>query len=97
MADPFLYLGVDVGGTFTKAALTDPAGRILSKQQLSSRGFSRKPVFFGCLDEVLGSLCRQAGCRRRDVRAVGVGVPGPVDFDRGLVLRPLQVPVDLGP
>jgi len=86
MADPFLYLGVDVGGTFTKAALTDPAGRILSKQQIPSRGFSRKPVFFGCLDEALGFLCRQAGCRRRDVRAVGVGVPGPVDFDRGLVL-----------
>jgi len=86
MADPSFYIGVDVGGTFTKAALTNSAGRILSQEKISSRGFSRKAYFAARLDAVLEALCGQAGCRRRDVRAVGIGVPGPVDFNHGRVL-----------
>ncbi len=86
MADPSLYLGVDVGGTFTKTALIGPAGRILSKEVISSRGFSRKPVFAARLNGAVERLCARAGRRRKDLVAAGVGVPGPVDFGRGLVL-----------
>jgi len=86
MADPSLYLGADVGGTFTKIVLIDHDGRVLSKETISSRGFSRKPVFAARLEEAVGRLCERAGRRRRDLIAVGVGVPGPVDFGRGLVM-----------
>lgn len=86
MTDSFLYLGVDVGGTFTKTALVDSAGRILSKETISSRGFSRKPVFAARLNGAVDRLCERAGRRRKSLIAVGVGVPGPVDFGRGLVL-----------
>jgi glucokinase len=81
-----LYLGVDVGGTFTKTVLTASGGRILSQEKISSRGFSHKRRFADGLDAVLDVLCQRAGRRRRDLRAVGIGVPGPVDFGRGLVL-----------
>jgi len=86
MPNPFLYLGVDVGGTFTKTALIDPAGRVLSKEVISSRGFSRKSVLAARLNGAVELLCQRAGRRRKDLVAAGVGVPGPVDFGRGLVL-----------
>ncbi len=85
MPNPFLYLGVDVGGTFTKTALIDPAGRVLSKEVISSRGFSRKSVLAARLNGAVELLCQRAGRRRKDLVAAGVGVPGPVDFGRGLV------------
>jgi len=86
MSDPSLYLGVDVGGTFTKIALIGPAGRVLSRETISSRGFRRKPVFADRLEAALERLCERAGRRRSGLVAAGVGVPGPVDFGRGLVL-----------
>ncbi|MGE5280439.1 MAG: ROK family protein [Deltaproteobacteria bacterium] len=86
MTQSAVYAGVDVGGTFTKAALLGPGGRILAQDRITSRGFSRRPYFAARIQAVLSALSDRARCRLRDIIAAGVGVPGPVDFGRGVVL-----------
>jgi glucokinase len=81
-----LYFGVDVGGTFTKTALVDAWGRLILKSKIASHGFSNKSFFAKSLKDNLLSLLGQARSGATNVKGVGIGLPGPVDFDKGVVL-----------
>jgi len=80
------YIGVDVGGTFTKAALVDHKGRVLSKAQVSSRGFSNRRYFADTLRNISLRLAVLARVSFGEISAMGIGLPGPVDTDRGIIL-----------
>ncbi|MDD5020093.1 MAG: ROK family protein [Candidatus Omnitrophica bacterium] len=80
------YFGVDVGGTFTKAALVDAAGKILSRIQVSSAGFNNKAYFAETLYRAVLRLALEARIPLRSVRGMGIGLPGPVDAQRGIIL-----------
>jgi glucokinase len=84
--NPSYFLGFDVGGSFTKAVLIHVSGRPLQKETLSSTGFERKSYFAKSLKEVAGNLLLKEGVSASRLKGVGLGLPGPVDFDRGLVL-----------
>ncbi|HQP91772.1 MAG TPA: ROK family protein, partial [Candidatus Omnitrophota bacterium] len=81
-----LFFGVDVGGTFTKIALVDSKGRLIAKSKISSDGFSNKGFFARTLKAAFVSMLAANKLTFRHVKAIGVGLPGPVDFDKGLVL-----------
>ena len=80
------FLGIDVGGTFTKAALVNENGRLLVKQQISSKNFSDKAFFAHQIRSIFSSLVKIQKIRSSDVKAIGIGLPGPVDSKRGVVL-----------
>lgn len=81
-----LFFGVDVGGTFTKAALVDGRSRLIAKARFSSEGFSDKSFFAKTLKSNLGDILARCGFSFANVGGLGIGVPGPVDFNRGIVL-----------
>ncbi len=81
-----LYFGVDVGGTFTKIALVDAKGRLIAKSRVSSAGFSDKVFFVKTLRSAIYSILSDSKFSYRQVDGIGVGLPGPVDFKRGVVL-----------
>ncbi len=84
--EKIFYFGADIGGTFTKIAVIDKNCRIVAKAVISSRGFCDKRLFVGKLRAGLDKLLSQSGAKRGQIKAGGIGLPGPVDFDRGLVL-----------
>ena len=86
------YFGIDVGGTFTKAALIDRTGKILARTQIPSSNFSDKNHFGRVLRQTVLYLASEAGGRMSDIRGGCVGVPGPVDSDRGVVLSLTNIP-----
>lgn len=82
-----MYIGIDIGGTNMVAGMTDGNGHIINKVS--------RPV-----DKSWDSaeLCRQSAILARNaaevggfdsgkIRAVGVGLPGVVDNDNGIVLQ----------
>jgi glucokinase len=78
-------VGVDLGGTNIKAGVCDGEGRVLSKLSITTEG-QRGPE--GVLDriaEAARSAAERAGFRLTDVQAVGVGAPGTMDFEAGVV------------
>jgi glucokinase len=81
-----LILGLDVGGTFTKAVLIDGAGKVVARDKVASLGFSNKKVFEAATKGVAMRMLGPLGRDIKDILSVGVGVPGPVDFDKGIVL-----------
>ena len=76
--------GIDIGGTKIATLIVDADGAVLGRAtHASSVGDQGGAVssIAACLDEALGA----AGLQRQDLEAVGVGVPGRVDPERGHV------------
>jgi glucokinase len=76
--------GIDVGGTKIAILVVDAAGGVLGRATRSSSAGDQDGAagaIAACLDEALAGT----GLRPRDLDAIGVGVPGRVDLDRGTV------------
>lgn len=80
------YFGIDVGATFTKLALVRYPYRIMAKDVISSSRFSDKAQFAENISGVFKGFLEVADINERQVKAVGIGLPGPVDFKRGRVV-----------
>ena len=80
-------IGVDVGGTNIKLGLVGPSGRILAKTNLSTKGYnhSRAKLIDG-LVHAIQKLAQENKIARKDILGVGIGLPGLVDFQRGVVI-----------
>jgi predicted NBD/HSP70 family sugar kinase len=87
-----IRVGLDVGGTKIDAVAVGPDGEIL--------GRLRRPTGWGedaVLDNIalaVGALAEQVGISVSDICSVGVGIPGLVDADSGLVLHAVNLGVD---
>ena len=85
-----LLLAVDIGGTKVEAGLLNLQGRIISS--------SRSPmVARGSANEGLRAVCETIDQvmlhpRAREIRAIGVAVPGWVDASTGTVLKAANLP-----
>ena len=77
-------LAIDIGATFTKIALVD-GGRIVKRESVRTPG--------GGPEELVGVLKSYGKSRLRgDFERIGVGVPGMVDTQRGIVRFPPNLP-----
>ena len=85
-------LGVDIGVTHLSLILADLSARVVSETEIPSE-ISRGPE--NCLDEVdrhVQALLAQAGLSLQDILSTGVGVPGPIAGDGGIVIAPPIMP-----
>lgn len=81
------YFGIDVGATFTKIALIDEENRIAAKVSISSSGFSVKSFFVKKIKEAMERLLNSYSLTWSDVKGIGIGLPGQVDFERGIIIN----------
>ena len=78
-------IGIDLGGTYTKLALVSSSGKILRRARLSTQDHASRDSLLGAIASEIGVLMKKARLTRRQVKGVGIGVPGLVDFSRGVV------------
>ncbi|MBM3249469.1 MAG: ROK family protein [Candidatus Omnitrophica bacterium] len=78
-------IGIDLGGTNLKIAVLDFRVKIRRKLILSTRSFKKKEELIRALCLGIREIVRQSGLTKADIRAVGIGLPGPVDVEKGLV------------
>ena len=87
-----MYLGIDVGGTNLVAGLVDQNGQIRHK--------AARPVDRSCSDQMLSRQLADLACRAAEeagyplteIQAVGIGSPGLVDQQAGVVIRTTNMP-----
>lgn len=87
-----LVIGIDLGGTKIATALVDDAGAILSydyRETLSEEG---PEAVVKRMVDAARVVTAQAGMEPAQVLAVGVGSPGPLDIETGVVLAPPNLP-----
>lgn len=87
-----MYVGIDLGGTQLRVALADSRGRL--------RGVARRPTnaqlgrdhVVDALVSSVADVLLAEGIKSKSVRALGLGMPGPLDPVKGLVISPGNLP-----
>jgi len=88
--DAGVVLVADLGATHARVAVSDLAGTPLA-ERASDLDIALGPdACLGWVSERFQELLGEVGRSREDVRGIGVGVPGPVEFDSG---RPVSPPI----
>ncbi len=70
------YLGIDLGGTRTKAGIVDEDGQILYKDSIRTDVNREPQVIFTDIADLAERVIAASGVARDEVRAIGLGSPG---------------------
>ncbi|MEW9555699.1 ROK family transcriptional regulator [Nonomuraea sp. NPDC050783] len=84
------FAGVDLGATHCRVALMDISGRVLAACEDPVLVGEGPEKVLAHVDQRLDRLLAEAGRARPMLRAIGIGVPGPVEFATG---RPNNPPI----
>ncbi len=84
-----MHIGVDIGGTNLAAGLVDESGRIVQKAKCSTRPERGAQAV---ADDIV-SLCRQVS-GNEEPQSIGLGVPGLVDNEKGIIIQTCNIPFD---
>jgi glucokinase-like ROK family protein len=87
-----LVAAIDMGASHLSVALGDFSTRILEETEISFRIDSGPTESLKQADLILNQLLGRRGLSITDLAGVGIGVPGPVIADKGMVMAPPIMP-----
>jgi predicted NBD/HSP70 family sugar kinase len=85
-----IVLAADLGATHSRLAVSDLAGSVLAEDAFEMDIAAGPVPILGDVLERLMALLRKSNRSMDEVRGVGVGIPGPVEFHSG---RPVSPPI----
>src|SRR5215208_1016719 len=85
-------LAADLGATHSRVAVTDLAGDVMVQTRADIPIADGPDTVLGWLEETFDALLEETGHERTDVRGIGVGIPGPVEFATGTPVAPPIMP-----
>ncbi len=83
------HIGVDIGGSNLRAALIDSSGEILKLEKLKTEPLMGKERVLHNIKSVIKKVID------KDVVAIGIGCPGPLDFEKGMTLNTPNIPKNM--
>lgn len=92
MASDPLVMGIDLGGTKIGTAVVDGAGNLLASDYRETGAAQGPDAVIRRILDGAEEVLAQAGVARSRVAAVGVGAPGPLDAEQGVVVEPPNLP-----
>lgn len=89
MAVKKYVIGVDLGGTKIAAALANTKGKTVKEVTIPTEaGKGHKEV----IENIKNAVYRAADKKIKEVGAIGIGAPGTVDYENGIVMHPPNLP-----
>lgn len=86
------FVGVDLGGTSMRAGVVTKSGEVVALEKRKTRPELGATAVIGRLAKTIERAIKSAEIKKKDVRGIGIGVPGPIDAEEGIV----RVAVNLG-
>jgi glucokinase len=80
-------LGIDLGGTKVMAAVFDAAGNIVSRARAKTQAWRGDEMVFKTVAHTGGQAIERAGITGEQLQALGIGAPGPLDPDTGIIIE----------
>jgi len=87
-ADAGVVLAADLGATHSRIAVCNLLAESLAETTTELDINSGPEAVLGWLEKTFDELLAEIGKTRGEVSGVGIGVPGPVDFARGMAVNP---------
>ena len=88
------YIGIDLGGTNIAVGLVDREGAILAKKSVPTHAERSEEAVIDAIADAVRSLVAEAGYTMSDVESVGIGTPGSVDPEKGIVHSSCNLPFE---
>jgi predicted NBD/HSP70 family sugar kinase len=85
-------LAADLGATHARMALTDAAGNVSAETTQELHIDDGPRAVLGAAQKTFRGMLKKTGRDIGDVCGIGIGVPGPVDFEAGRVRNPPMMP-----
>jgi glucokinase len=85
--DGGVWVGVDLGGTKMLAVVYDDEFKKLGKKRKKTLGNEGTEAGLARLAETIEKAMVDAGAAGRRIRAIGGGIPGPLDLQKGILLE----------
>jgi len=94
-------VGMDLGGTKILAAIVDESGQIVAEAKLQTKAEKGPDAVIRRIAATAREAARRAGIDWSEVKGVGIGAPGPMNPNTGIVYNPPNLPgwdeIALGP
>ena len=85
-------IGIDLGGTNIKAGVIDLEGQVIARVSVQTETDKGRDVIVQNLCTAAEKAAEAAGITKREVRGVGLGVPGTLDLTGGVILFSPNLP-----
>ena len=86
------YLGIDLGGTNIALGIVDEAGHILARCSVPTGAARPAEEIIASMADAAKALMRETGIPAEEIASAGVGSPGGVDRESGIVLTACNLP-----
>lgn len=80
------YLGIDLGGTFIKGGIVDDQGNIVLRDKVPTQSEKGADGVVANIVALCKTLMDRANISASDLVGVGIGVPGMIDSENGVVI-----------
>jgi glucokinase len=87
-----VVIGIDLGGTNVKTAAVTREGKILFHDHRDTHADGGPDVVMRNMAESAEACIKGAGVSKKEVLACGVGAPGPMNWQTGIVYSPPNLP-----
>lgn len=85
------YVGVDLGGTNIQVGVLDAQGRVLQRCRKKTKAERGADAVVERIARLVERVIADAGLESADIGGVGVGAPGAIDVERGVVLNAVNL------
>ena len=96
MSERKYIIGVDLGGTWIRAALSDEKGKIMEKVQ-EKVDISSEKAISNQIVKIVRILCNKSGVDVTSLEGVGIASAGPLDIKEGALINPTNLPFNYVP
>lgn len=80
-------IGIDLGGTNIVAGIVDDSGRMADREKAKTRAPRSAESLVETMADCIRSLLDRQGLSVSDIHSIGIGVPGVVDPETGILLH----------
>lgn len=87
-----IVCGVDLGGTKINTGLVDNNGKILKSIKVPTLAEEGPDAVIKRIEESILDVLTKAGMKVSDLSGIGIGSPGPLDAEKGVVICPPNLP-----
>ena len=85
-------IGVDLGGTKISTALSTIEGNILSQTVVPTNAREGEEAVLNRIIDTIDEVIQGAQVNQEDIKAIGIGSPGPLDAAKGIIIITPNLP-----
>src|SRR5687768_6793925 len=85
-------LGIDLGGTKIEAAVFDGDGKIIGRHRDKTEAWRPEEEVFERIAAVADKTIANAKLEAKQIAAIGIGSPGPLDPKTGYIIETANLP-----